>query len=108
MPDITENTSLKKAISASLATMTITAGIITFFFDKYVVPLAILQTKNEFSELSQKSKTNEIENLELKSQNAKLKADLQSEKEVLSASKIKIALLESGNLFLPSSPYPAG
>jgi hypothetical protein len=108
MPDVTENTSLKKAISASLATMTITAGIVSFFFDKYVVPLAILQTKNEFSELSQKSKENESENLELKSQIAKLKTDLQAEGEVVSAAKIKIALLESGNLFMPSSPYPAG
>jgi hypothetical protein len=104
----TENTPLKKAISASLATMTITAAVVSFFFDKYVVPLAVLQTKNEFTELSLNSKKNEAENIQLKDELSRIQAELKAKKEEASATKQKLVASESGNLFLQSNPYPVG
>lgn len=108
MSNSSEGTSLKKAISASLATMTVTAAVVSFVFDRYVVPLAVLQTKSEFTDLSESSKKNEIENIELKSEIEKVRSQLIVKNDEVTATKEKISRLEIGNLFAPASPHPIG
>jgi hypothetical protein len=119
MRETVDKSYLKQIGSAIFITMTLTASAISYFFDKYVVPMSTMQSKMETTQALENEKKAELANDALSKELKELKTSLSIEIVDLKKSvsdyqereadyQEKINTLEAGNIIYEESAYPIG